>query len=525
MSTEFKQAIGTAAYESLPVDGGRGRSGQIEDAVRKGHREVLRSLATGAAALNEMLSLALRVDNAQPGLVAFVLSLGADPRLVDDCGGYSPLHLAMQPDSLRALLAAGADPNARDRVGGTALHATSFDAHKVRLLLAAGADPRATNTLGETALHKAYAPEVVAALLAGGADPNARARFRGSPLHTAQTARAVALLLAAGADPHATDASGATPLHKAVDAESARLLLAAGAKVDARDARGRRPLELALGSTSTPKLGTLLPLLTAGAEPNLPDKDGNPPLSRLLARLGPHADGSVALVRALLEAGADPIGGELRGMSPLSMALHHARPDIARLLVHAGARPLQEEPAVQLAWCAAVGDLTGVAQLLDAGVCADGFWGCGDKSAQRCASPLQLAALAGSLPVVDRLLTAGAAVDAGSTDALQVAAGRLDHAIVARLLPEGPRKIQGALFTAIRAADDPRLATLLLDAGADALCALKVALSSERPQILGLLLDRIDAADAASTPGLGRIFAEALLTRRPAVSVGPGAGG
>jgi ankyrin repeat protein len=100
-------------------------------------------------------------------------------------------------------------------------------------------------------------------------------------------------LLGAGADPNATDANGWTPLHFAAQAnwtEGAIALIEAGATVDAED------------------------------------RDGNTPLSKAVFNSRGHG----AVIKVLLEAGADPSHVNRHGVSPRSLAQTITNYDIAQ---------------------------------------------------------------------------------------------------------------------------------------------------------------------------------------------------
>lgn len=111
-------------------------------------------------------------------------------------------------------------------------------------------------------------------------------RFHGTLLlescrhHTDKVAE---LLLERGAAVNASGGGSWTPLHYACrdgqEVESVDLvsmLICHGAMVDAADFYGRTPLHIACSRRGTPEVA--LPLLEAGAEPNVPDRDGRTPL-------------------------------------------------------------------------------------------------------------------------------------------------------------------------------------------------------------------------------------------------------
>lgn len=230
--------------------------------------------------------------------------------------GLPMLALAAEADALvravrnretaawQALLQQKAGLDARDSAGNTALHlaALNHDAAAVRALLAAGAAVDARNAGDATPLlYGAGSAEIVRLLLAQRADPNAGSKLKYTPLMAAamqpQTFESVQLLVAAGADVRAVrNTSTDTVLDRAVlggDRRTIDLLLE------------KKPAQEALNS----------------------------------ALIAATADGDIALVRLLLEKGADiNYDGRFTGHA-LNVALFGEYPDIARLLLERGASP------------------------------------------------------------------------------------------------------------------------------------------------------------------------------------------
>jgi ankyrin repeat protein len=155
--------------------------------------------------------------------------------------------------------------NERDNYRGTPLWwaAAQNDLAIVRFLLEQGADVNAADEEGLTPLHclRAYSPayggsedhvEIVRLLLERGADVNVGGWCRWTPLFCAvadynRSPKALRLLLKAGADVTWRTESSWKPLHTAAAAHfttGVRQLLSAGADVNAQDKEGNTPLKL-----------------------------------------------------------------------------------------------------------------------------------------------------------------------------------------------------------------------------------------------------------------------------------------
>ncbi len=174
---------------------------------------------------------------------------------------FSHLHrivLGARPLGLQAELSSGvhsADINSQDDMKLTPLHwaALKSDAAAVAMLLSAGADVDVRDTEGSTALTNAClvgSEACVEQLIAFGADVNAGDKYDYRPIHCAVKGNATGALLS--------------------------MLLSNGADIDdARNVFGRSPLVRAASSNS--KLSCQY-LLENGADGDLPDQEGNPPL-------------------------------------------------------------------------------------------------------------------------------------------------------------------------------------------------------------------------------------------------------
>src|SRR5437870_763329 len=283
---------------------------------------------------------------------------------VRDAEGATPLMYAAAVGSLDAmnrLLAAGAEVNARNALGSSALTWATKDISKVRLLLDRGAAANVTSIPGRTPLLVATmhnpSAAVVKLLIARGADAHAADKLQANALHTAAVAADVETLrtlLDAKVDVNARDAADFTPRMVAAasgSVEAVKLLLSRGAHVNDVSGTGEVIIHApARVKNGTLALGSFTPLLL-----------GVP-------------GGSTELVRTLIDAGADVNVKDMRGMTPLILAVatDHYDLDKIRLLVGRGAAlnatTLEGETALD--WAQKFGDTPVCALLKAAGATA-----------------------------------------------------------------------------------------------------------------------------------------------------------
>jgi ankyrin repeat protein len=246
-----------------------------------------------------------------------------------DSRGETPLMYAAAAGSLEAmkfLIAKGADVNAQNEFGSTALIWSATDLAKVRLLIDHGANVNTASKRGRTALFLAAMSD--------------------------RSAETVRLLLAKGADPKITDSFKNTVLNAAAagnDTETIRMIIAAGVDVNAANLLGMTPLIVSAGDNGNTRAVKML--LAKGAHvnavspapflyPGLSPKAGNPQFGSITA-LGMAAPfGPPELVKALLDAGAEVNVKDIRGMTPLMLAVgtDHQDPAIIRMLLDHGAK-------------------------------------------------------------------------------------------------------------------------------------------------------------------------------------------
>jgi ankyrin repeat protein len=232
------------------------------------------------------------------------------------------------------------------------------------------------------------------------------------------------------ADVNAADVEGMTALHWAAhwdDIDTVRLLLRAGARAKVANRYGVTPLHEACTVGNLPMIEALL---DAGADPNAALGEGETPLMTA-ARTG-----STPAVRLLAVRGADVNATEAwRGQTALMWAAAENHEAVARLLIELGAdvnvrSTHYEFPA-----------LTG------------GNGGIIHDRAEGGLTALMFAARQGSIETTDRLLAAGADVNATEPQygftALQTAIFNGHYELAVRLADRGAGVNDGSLYTAI----------------------------------------------------------------------------
>ena len=285
--------------------------------------------------------LAVASTNGNATIVGLLLNAGADPNEYLE-GGETILMIAARTGNLEvvsALLAKGADPNAQERRDQTALMWAAAEGHTpvVETLIDAGAEVDATLRSGFNPMFFAVREghiDVALALLEAGVDineillplraggdrpannPNRPARGPSPLLMAVQNGHfelAVALINE-GADPN-DQLSGFAPLHT----------LSWVRKPDASDLGNPAPI----GSGNLSSLEFVRAIVALGADVNLGLEERAPRQPNSASRLGSGgatpfllaADrADAALMRLLLELGADPFTPNLRGTTPMMAA-------------------------------------------------------------------------------------------------------------------------------------------------------------------------------------------------------------
>jgi uncharacterized protein len=406
------------------LDLGPSAAGAVQMLLRRGVSP------TGAGGLARFLAACVATDRADLSLERLALDLldrGADP-FAPSRAGDPPLPLAVRLGWNRLiarLLGIGIALDARDQHGMTALHLAAALRRELVLkqLILHGASPDVRAADGQTPLGVALASgrrdlaewldwrqwplpkrplltsDLPQAAMAGDADAVRKLLDLGLPIDTTDAQGCTALLRAAGgghraaleilltrgADSKLAARTGATPLSAAVSmrqvaivdrllASGAALeqrlpgdvtvlmlaaalglpdvcarLLASGANINATDAQGLTPLHCAAlyGFTARdrPRLLALLDaLMLAGADPDTAAASGVTPLLLMLgarAEPGTACDEEVVLagVHRLLDEGANLQVRDPRGFGPLHLAALHGLLRVTQDLLRDGALP------------------------------------------------------------------------------------------------------------------------------------------------------------------------------------------
>lgn len=279
--------------------------------------------------------LSLACTNGNAAIVAKLLQAGANSNAVTPTTGETVLMTAARTgkaEVITALLAAGSDVNVKEpRQGQTALMWAVAERHAAvaRTLLEHGADVRARSTAGFTSLMFAARHgdlEIVRLLLAAGANVNETAADGSTPLLIA-TVRGhttlAAFLLEQGADPNA-DSAGFTVLHWAAGSWEASVSGMFGVAAPSHEEWGALS-----GLQGRPKLEFVKLLLARGANPNArlaknPPRFGHGLFTLKLVGGTPFfvaaLAGDVAVMRVLVDAGADPWLSTAENTTPLMAA-------------------------------------------------------------------------------------------------------------------------------------------------------------------------------------------------------------
>ena len=314
-------------------------------------KEILQTIIShgadmNATTTNNVTALVKAVNNRNMGAINVLLNAGADTNITNG-DGDTCLHDAVtngNKDVLQLLLNHGADVNVTNSKNETALMIAYFwgNIDAMNVLLSAGADPNIADANGQTCLHSVVArvsgKEVLQLLINHDADVNATNKSNTTALMVAcKTGNIDAIneLLNAEADTNIVDTNGYTCLHAAVSAtcnkEVLQTLINHGADVNAADKSNVAALMLACEKGNVNAVDILL---NAGADPNIPDTDGNTRLHDTV-RHGYNRE----VLQLLLDYGANVNAIDNCNETVLMKAYWNGNTDVINVLLNAGADP------------------------------------------------------------------------------------------------------------------------------------------------------------------------------------------
>ena len=316
-----KGTSGGTSAAAAPKPAGK----RFEDIVRKGTAAEVTAAIKAGANVNEeyMLGftplLVAASDNPDGGVILALLKAGADVKAT--LLGQNALHLAaprfQDVSVVKALLKAGIDAAAFDDAGHNALFDTAAKTKNpavIQTLLDAGADPSVKDLSGYTAFDQAVNNPVLLGTSSYWKLLDASGQSF-CDIAAKRNAKIVQLSISHGADLKATNSKGMTPLMAAVASNRDPLvidaLLKAKADVKAVDPSKRNVLHIALSSHDQ-TLAVVAALIKAGADINEADADGLTPLMLL-----PEYSHIKELIPVLLKAGAKVNAKDAKGMTPL----------------------------------------------------------------------------------------------------------------------------------------------------------------------------------------------------------------
>lgn len=296
---------------------GRSESTALSGAAASGNKDIVRLLlarSPNTETVNGAFLAAARGLHLE--VLRLLLAKGVDVKEIGADALRSAAHTSLVDvkvtETVRFILDLGVDANARTKEGWSALHLAAHEGNAgvVRILLDRGA-----------------AVDLVCECLAFGEMTNMTALQMAA--HKSHR-EAIATLVANGANVHHRNGKGATALHLAAEGGDGAVgivadLLAKGADVKARDDADRTPVMLVRS------VAVMRALLDAGGEVNAQDRDRWTSLMYHAYR--PNADA----VRLLLDRGADVNLAGDNGTTALMIAVRRAPTSVVRALLQAGA--------------------------------------------------------------------------------------------------------------------------------------------------------------------------------------------
>jgi ankyrin repeat protein len=484
---------------------------------------------------SSLTPLHIAAQNANDKLVKLLLEHGADP-MACDRQGRVPLAMAAAPHNtptvavtrsrdsimqcLILLLGYGAKLEYKEGGGETALYAAaaSGQCDAVHVLAGFNADVNSTDGTGHTALHTTSLYlgklEMTRMLLFHGADPNILNWDRQNALWmtrmTKEPAQIAEFLLQNGAK-MVVDIRRKTPLHNAGAVGSADLvsvLMSHGADIHALDMNDSTPLHTAVVEPSSSAV--IKRLIQYGANVEAKNNRGETPLACAMEHQPAH------VIEYMLQKGSDPKAMTRSGAPVLFEAVRRESVELIKILIHYGAdlRAVNAEGQGLVQCACKTGNPALVKFLLSIGT----EFNTADK---KDCTALMTAVKTESVPIISMLLKMGANVstaDKTKTTAMHLAAQRGSVVVTDMLLrhhaPINPKDGQRQTPLSIAAAaGDAKLVEFLLQNDADYNIAdskgntpLKLAMEKDHEEVVDLLVIKGATIRSAGLKGSMRSF-------------------
>jgi len=408
----------------------------LHSAIEAGDlRRVQQLLAGGLKP--DLVSCFLALDLRRHSILELLLKAGCDLDGIN-YWGYTPLVKALRLEdyvATKMLLSAGASPDKPSSFGPPLFYAAERGLIEgAKLLITAGGNLEQRNSSGMT-------PLMVAARMG----------------HVAM----VKLLLDAGANPLAVDVLDRTAYEIALEDKQEEVAKLLAPVSSGKKPRPKSPLEKLLEAIKRGDVAAFEECLAAGVDVNGRDRFGWSPLDCAIDV------GSVEFVRKLIKAGAE-VNVESEGISPLEAALRKERPDIAEILLKAGAVPkaLTPNSADPFLTACTLGYVDLVKLFIESGADPNASDNWGETAL------MSAVGTHGSVELVRLLISNGAEVERpdkeGRTALFHAVLSNLPVRFVHVKFPSGSELISAEPLE--RAQEDPRqieIVKFLLDHGAD----------------------------------------------------------
>ena len=322
-------------------------------AVREDYsKEVVQAIINNGGNVNAtnnncVSALGIACQKGQIDTIDVLITLGADINKTDP-DGNTYLHKAVQEyyshKVVQTIIDHGVNVNTRNKTNETALMISTRmrDRNNINMLLKARANLDIVNTDHDSHLYlvftKGWRKEVLHAMVDQGIYLKATNNKHETALSVPCSSRieeAICAILSTGADPNIVYADGDTYLHKAVYQDFSKEVLQAlvdhGVNVNARNDCNKTALSAAFSLRNEDAVRVIL---TAGADPNIVDADGDTCLHKAVY----HAF-SKEVIQALIYYGVNVNGRNDYNQTALSLAASKRNEDAISILLTAGADP------------------------------------------------------------------------------------------------------------------------------------------------------------------------------------------